>query len=155
MHCQCVFVREAEVTTGQLPMSENSLALEFTGSRLVHVLYHSWALPTSVKGRPTTFANTSTQNSKFSSPFSLFCDSSTKSSEKAPCAQKRLTPSRDWVKLITNKTFTKWDVQWRSWPGCLCGVWRGGVGWGGGVRGACPPPEKSFWFSYAKQWVFF
>ena len=62
----------------QLPASENRLILEFTDSRLVHVLYHSWALPISVNGRPTTFANTSTQNSKFFSPFSSFFDSSTK-----------------------------------------------------------------------------
>ena len=62
----------------QLPASENRLTLEFTNSRLVHVLYHSWALPTSVNGRPTTFANTSTQNSKFFSPFSLFYDTLTK-----------------------------------------------------------------------------
>ena len=62
----------------QLPASENRLTLEFTDSRLVHVLYHSWAPPTSVNGLPTTFANTSTQNSKFFSPFSLFFNSSTK-----------------------------------------------------------------------------
>ena len=62
----------------QLPASENRLTLEFTDSGLVHVLYHSWALSTSVNGRPTTFANTSTQNSKFFSPFSLFYDTSTK-----------------------------------------------------------------------------
>ena len=95
----------------QLPASENGLTLEFTDSRLVHVLYHSWALTTSVNGRPTTFANTSTQNSKFFSPFSLFYDSSTKKALKKHLAfKKKLTPSRDWLKLITNKTFTKWEV---------------------------------------------
>ena len=72
----------------QLPASENRLTLEFTDSRLVHVLYHSWALPTSVNGRPTTFANTSTQNSKFFSPFSLFFDSSTKKALKKHLACK-------------------------------------------------------------------
>ena len=73
----------------QLPASENRLTLEFTESRLVHVLYHSWALPTSVNGRPTTFANTSTQNSKFFSPFSLFYDSSTKKLWKSILRSKK------------------------------------------------------------------
>ena len=95
----------------QLPASENRLTLEFTNSRLVHVLYYSWALPTSVNGRPTTFANTSTQNSKFFSPFSLFYDTSTKKAlKKAPCVRQPLTLFWDWLKLVTSKSFTKWEV---------------------------------------------
>ena len=94
----------------QLPASENRLILEFTDSRLVHVLYHSWALPISVNGRPTTFANTSTQNSKFFTPFSSFFDSSTKKLWNAPCVRKPLTPFWDWLKLVTRKGFTKWEV---------------------------------------------
>ena len=46
----------------------------------------------------------------FSVHFRRFLTTRQKSSEKAPCVQKKLTPSRDWVKLITNKTFTKWEV---------------------------------------------
>ena len=72
------FLSWSRWTAGQLPKAENCLTLEITKSRLVHVLYHSWALTTSVNGRPTTFANTSTQNSKFYSPISSFYDSSTK-----------------------------------------------------------------------------
>ena len=102
--------RERNVTFFYLS-TENKLTLEFTDSRLIHVLYHSWALPTSVNGRPTTVANTSTQNSKFFSPFLLFYDTSTKKLWKSTLrSKKKLTPSRDWFKLITNKTFTKWDV---------------------------------------------
>ena len=48
--------------------------------------------------------------SSFSVHFRCFTTRRQKSSEKAPCVQKKLIPSRDWVKLITNKTFTKWDV---------------------------------------------
>ena len=62
----------------QLPTSENRFTFELTNCRLVHVLYPSLALPTSVNGRPTTLANTSTQNSKIYSRFSLFYDLSTK-----------------------------------------------------------------------------
>ena len=62
----------------QLPTSENRLTFELTDCRLVHVLYPSLALLTSVNRRPTTLANTSTQNSKIYCRFSLFYDLSTK-----------------------------------------------------------------------------
>ena len=62
----------------QLPTSENRLTFELTDCRLVYVLYPSLALPKSVNRRPTTLANTSTQNSKIYSRYSLFYDLSTK-----------------------------------------------------------------------------
>ena len=62
----------------QLPTSENRLTFELTDCRLVYVLYPSLALPKSVNRRPTTLANTSTQNSKIYNRFSLFYDLSTK-----------------------------------------------------------------------------
>ena len=85
----------------QLPASENSLTLEFTDSRLVHVLCHSWALPTSVTGRPTTFANTSTQNSKFYSPFSLFYYTTLekKALKKHLACGNHSHRGRDWLKV--------------------------------------------------------
>ena len=42
--------------------------------------------------------------------FRCFATPRQKSSEKAPCARKRLTPSCYWLKLMTSKTFTKWEV---------------------------------------------
>ena len=89
----------------QLPASENRLTLEFTDSRLVHVLYHSWALPMSVNGRPTTFANTSTQNSKFFSPFSSFFDSSTKKLWKSTFRAKTTHTVLGLAKTCDKKKF--------------------------------------------------
>ena len=46
----------------------------------------------------------------FSVHFRRFLTPRQKSSEKAPCVQKPLTPFWDWLKLVTRKSFTKWEV---------------------------------------------
>ena len=99
----------------QLPTSENRLTFELTDCRLVYVLYPSFALPTSVNRRPTTLANTSTQNSKIYSRFSLFYDLSTKRLWKKQLACEKDLPSFQnslnlMINLMTCKTFTKWEV---------------------------------------------
>ena len=46
----------------------------------------------------------------FSVHFRRFLTPRQKSSEKAPCVRKPLTPFWDWLKLVTRKSFTKWEV---------------------------------------------
>ena len=100
-------------TTGQLPMSENNLTLEFTKSRLVQVLYHSWALPTSGEWTSNDLGKyIHTRFQDLQSIFVVFTTLRQKSSEKAPCVRKPLTPFWDWLKTycMTSKSFTKWEV---------------------------------------------
>ena len=82
--------------------TENRLTFELTDCRLVYVLYSSLALPTSVNRRPTTLANTSTQNSKIYSRFSLFYDLSTKKLWKATCVRNHLPSFQNSLYRLTD-----------------------------------------------------
>ena len=112
MHCQCVFIREADeqqvnfrcLKTACNWPSNSQVAVWFTFCTTLELFRHRWKdvlQPSQIHRHKIP---------SFPVHFRCFATPRQKSSEKAPCARKRLTPSCYWLKLMTSKTFTKWEV---------------------------------------------
>ena len=110
MHCQYVFVRQADEQLVNFRCrktawpSNSQIAVWFTFCTTLELFQHRWMDVL----RPSQMHRHKIPS--FSVYFRCFTTPRQKSSEKAPCVRKPLTPSWYWLKLMTSKTLTKWEV---------------------------------------------
>ena len=84
--------------------SNSQIAVWFTFCTTLELFRHRWMdVP-----RPSQIHRHKIPS--FSVHFRCFTTPQQKSSEKAPCVRQPLTPFWDWLKLVTSKSFTKWEV---------------------------------------------